>query len=115
MGGEVVVDYQIRFEKELSQFQNVWVAGYVDDVFAYVASERVRGEGGYEVDGSMLYYAQPGRWESGTENKIVDRVLQMTKQQRLADQPRSPQDSLASIEVPEGWTIQLVEIGRAHV
>ena len=108
MGGEVVVDYQIRFEKELSQFQNVWVAGYVDDVFAYVASERVRGEGGYEVDGSMLYYAQPGRWESGTENKIVDRVLQMTKQQRLADQPRSPKDSLASIEVPEGWTIQLV-------
>ncbi|MFM8400747.1 MAG: PVC-type heme-binding CxxCH protein, partial [Pirellula sp.] len=108
MGGEVVVDYQIRLEKELSQFENVWVAGYVDDVFAYVASERVRGEGGYEVDGSMLYYGQPGRWESGSEDKIVDRVLQMTKQQRLADEPRSPQDSLASIEVPEGYTIELV-------
>ncbi|MFM7516681.1 MAG: neutral/alkaline non-lysosomal ceramidase N-terminal domain-containing protein, partial [Pirellula sp.] len=108
MGGEVVVDYQIRLEKELSQFDNVWVAGYVDDVFAYVASERVRGEGGYEVDGSMLYYGQPGRWESGSEEKIVDRVLQMTKQQRLADEPRSPQDSLASIEVPEGYTIELV-------
>jgi len=108
MGGEVVVDYQIRFEKELSQFENVWVAGYVDDVFAYVASERVRGEGGYEVDGSMLYYGQPGRWESGTEEKIVDRVLQMTKQQRLADQPRSPEESLASMEVPEGYTIELV-------
>ena len=108
MGGEVVVDYQIRLEKELSQFNNVWVAGYVDDVFAYVASERVRGEGGYEVDGSMLYYGQPGRWESGSEDKIVDRVLQMTKQQRLADEPRSPQESLASIEVPEGYTIELV-------
>lgn len=108
MGGEVVVDYQIRLEKELSQFDNVWVAGYVDDVFAYVASERVRGEGGYEVDGSMLYYGQPGRWESGSEDKIVDRVLQMTKQQRLADEPRSPQESLASIEVPQGYTIELV-------
>lgn len=108
MGGEVVVDYQIRLEKELSQFENVWVAGYVDDVFAYVASERVRGEGGYEVDGSMLYYGQPGRWESETEEKIVDRVLQMTKQQRLADQPRSPEESLASMEVPEGYTIELV-------
>jgi putative membrane-bound dehydrogenase-like protein len=108
MGGEVVVDYQIRIEKELSQFDNVWVAGYVDDVFAYVASERVRGEGGYEVDGSMLYYGQPGRWESGTEEKIVDRVLQMTKQKHLADEPRSPQESLASIEVPEGYTIELV-------
>ncbi len=33
LGGEVVVDYQIRLERELSQFQNVWVAAYVDDVF----------------------------------------------------------------------------------
>jgi hypothetical protein len=108
MGGEVVVDYQIRLERELSQFANVWVAGYVDDVFAYVASERVRGEGGYEVDGSMLYYGQPGRWESLTEEKIVDRVLQMTRQKQLADMPRSPEDSLATIEVPNGWTIELV-------
>ncbi|MFN9714077.1 MAG: neutral/alkaline non-lysosomal ceramidase N-terminal domain-containing protein [Planctomycetota bacterium] len=108
MSGEVVVDYQIRFEKELSQFANVWVAGYVDDVFAYVASERVRGEGGYEVDGSMLYYLQPGRWSSGTEATIVDRVLQMTRQKRLADEPMSPQESLASIQVPEGFTIELM-------
>ena len=108
MGGEVVVDYQIRLEKELSQFQNVWVAAYVDDVFAYVASERVRFEGGYEVDGSMLYYGQPGPWDTGTENQIVDRVLQLTKQKLLADQPRSPKESLESIEVPEGWTIELV-------
>ncbi|MBM3966390.1 MAG: hypothetical protein FJ308_15190, partial [Planctomycetes bacterium] len=108
MGGEVVVDYQIRLERELSQFANVWVAGYVDDVFAYVASERVRGEGGYEVDGSMLYYGQPGRWESGTEEKIIDRVLRMTRQKQLADMPRSPEDSLATMEVPQGWTIELV-------
>ena len=108
MSGEVVVDYQIRLEKELSQFANVWVAAYVDDVFAYVASERIRGEGGYEVDGSMLYYLQPGRWSSGTEATIVDRVLQMTKQKRLADEPMSPQESLASIQVPEGFTIELM-------
>lgn len=108
MSGEVVVDYQIRFEKELSQFANVWVAAYVDDVFSYVASERVRGEGGYEVDGSMLYYLQPGRWSSGTEATIVDRVLQMTKQKRLADEPMSAQESLASIQVPEGFTVELV-------
>ncbi len=108
MSGEVVVDYQMRFERELSQFKNVWVAGYVDDVFAYVASERVRNEGGYEVDGSMLYYGQPGRWVSGTEDAIVDRVLQMTRQEHPADQPMTPEQSLASIEVPEGWTIELV-------
>ena len=97
MGGEVVVDYQIRLEKELSQFPNVWVAAYTDDVFAYIASERVRNEGGYEVDASMLYYNQPGRWVSGTEDLIVTRVLEMANSKRLLDQPLSSTDSLQSI------------------
>jgi putative membrane-bound dehydrogenase-like protein len=108
MGGEVVVDYQIRFERELSQFSQVWVAGYVDDVFAYVASERVRKEGGYESEGSMLYYQQPGRWVTGTEDTIVDRVLQLSKQMHPAEEPMSPEESLATIEVPEGWVIELM-------
>ncbi len=108
MGGEVVVDYQIRLEKELSQFSNVWVAAYTDDVFAYVASERVRKEGGYEVDASMLYYNQPGRWVSGTEDLIVARVLKMANSQRLWDQPLPPSDSLRSIQMPKGWTVELV-------
>ncbi len=73
LGGEVVVDYQLRLEKNL-QADKVWVAAYTDDVFAYVASERMRAEGGYEVDASMLYYNQPGRWQSGTEELIERRV-----------------------------------------
>ena len=108
MGGEVVVDYQIRLEKELSQFPNVWVAAYVDDVFAYVASERMRSEGGYEVDASMLYYNQPGRWVSGTEDVLVTRVLEMARQKRPAETPLSAKESLASIEMAKGWTIELV-------
>ena len=108
MGGEVVVDYQMRLEKELSQFPNVWVAAYTDDVFAYVASERVRKEGGYEVDASMLYYNQPGRWVSGTEDLIVARVLKMANSRRVWDQPLPPADSLRSIQMPKGWTVELV-------
>lgn len=47
--------------------KQTWVAAYTDDVFAYVASERMRAEGGYEVDSSMIYYLQPGRWQAGTQ------------------------------------------------
>ena len=108
MGGEVVVDYQIRLEKELSQFPSVWVAGYTDDVFAYIASERVRNEGGYEVDTSMLYYNQPGRWVSGTEDFIITRILEMANSKRLLDQPMSSADSLKSIQMPKGWNVELV-------
>lgn len=106
MGGEVVVDYQMRLERELNQYNNVWVSAYVDDVFAYVASERIRNEGGYEADTSMIYYNQPGRWVSGTEDKIVRSVLDLQRQSRSLDEPLGPQEALASIQVPQGWKIE---------
>jgi len=106
MGGEVVVDYQMRLERELNQYDNVWVTAYVDDVFAYVASERIRKEGGYEADTSMIYYNQPGRWVSGTEDKIVLSVLDLQRQSRSLDEPLGPNDALSTIQVPEGWKIE---------
>ena len=105
MGGEVVVDYQMRLERELNQYDNVWVSAYVDDVFAYVASERIRNEGGYEADTSMIYYNQPGRWVSGTEEKIVKSVLDLQRQSRSLDEPLGPKDALATIQVQQGWKI----------
>lgn len=106
LGGEVVVDYQIRLERELSQFTDVWVAAYVDDVFAYVASERLLKEGGYEVDSSMVYYNQPGPWVSGTEEKLVRVVLDLQTQTRNLDRPLTKSQALASIQVPEGFRIE---------
>lgn len=84
LGGEVVVDYQMKLEKLLPG-KSIWVAAYTDDVFAYVASERMRAEGGYEVDFSMIYYQQPGRWSSGTEELLLRRVREV-----LDDAPRNP-------------------------
>jgi len=108
MGGEVVVDYQMRLERELNQYDNVWVSAYVDDVFAYVASERIRNEGGYEADTSMIYYNQPGRWVSGTEDKIVLSVLDLQRQSRSLDEPLGPKEALATIQVPRGWKIEQI-------
>ncbi len=107
MGGEVVVDYQIRLEKNLSA-DNVWVAAYTDDVFAYVASERMRAEGGYEVDFSMLYYNQPGRWQSGTEELIERRVKEILKESDRLNKATDPSTALKSIRVPPGYTVDLI-------
>jgi putative membrane-bound dehydrogenase-like protein len=106
LGGEVVVDYQIRLERELSQFSDVWVAAYVDDVFAYVSSERLRREGGYEVDSSMIYYNQPGPWVSGTEEKLVKAVLDLQNQTRDLQRPLDKDQALRSIRVPEGFRVE---------
>src|SRR5262249_38432177 len=51
LGGEVVVDYSLRLKKELGP-ENTWVAGYANDVMAYIPSVRVLKEGGYEGGGA---------------------------------------------------------------
>jgi hypothetical protein len=77
LGGEVVVDYSRRLKKELKGRRAVWVAGYANDVMAYVASERVLKEGGYEADSSMIYYGLPSRWAPGVEDKVVAKAREL--------------------------------------
>lgn len=79
LGGEVVVDYTLRLKRELAGPRPVWVAGYANDVMAYIPSERVLKEGGYEADSSMIYYGQPGRWAPGLENRIVGKVHELAE------------------------------------
>jgi hypothetical protein len=79
LGGEVVVDYALRLKKELAGPRPVWVTAYANDVMAYLPSERVLREGGYEADSSMIYYGQPSRWAPGLEAKIVDKVHELVR------------------------------------
>lgn len=85
LGGEVVVDYALRLRRELAELQAsggpyVWTTAYANDVFGYVASERVRREGGYEVDRSGIYYNLPGPWAENTEEVLIGRVHQLVRQ-----------------------------------
>ncbi len=137
MGGEVCVDYAFRIKKELGKgnasqetsagdedkgvnkatdataahdggtADYVWVTAYANDVFGYVAPERMRAEGGYEVDFSMIFYNQPGRWSSGTEDLILRRVHEMSENTGKLG-PFSPEDSLGLLTVPDGFTVELV-------
>ncbi|MCC7424508.1 MAG: neutral/alkaline non-lysosomal ceramidase N-terminal domain-containing protein [Planctomycetaceae bacterium] len=73
LGGEVVVDYALRLKKELGA-ETTWVTGYANDVMAYIPSERVLKEGGYEGASSMIVYQQPSSWKTGLEDQIVKTV-----------------------------------------
>jgi hypothetical protein len=75
LGGEVVVDYSHRLKRELrAEGRAVWVTAYANDVMAYIPSERVLREGGYEGDTSMVGYGQPSKWAAGLEDKIVGKA-----------------------------------------
>lgn len=83
LGGEVVVDYALRLKSDLSPpksaGKNFWVAGYANDVMAYIPSRRVLTEGGYEGGGSMVYYGLPTIWGPEIEEIIVAEVMRQAK------------------------------------
>jgi putative membrane-bound dehydrogenase-like protein len=111
LGGEVVLDYQIRLKKELPAGRTLWVTGYANDVMAYIPSERVLMEGGYEGDTSMIPYGLPAKWKPGIEDAIVGKVKELAGDKGQippAAGPLTPQEELATFRVPKGFTVQLV-------
>jgi hypothetical protein len=78
LGGEVVVDYSLRIAKELGD-RPTWIAGYSNDVMAYIPSVRVLKEGGYEGASSMIYYGQPTIWAPPIEELIIGKVHELAK------------------------------------
>lgn len=107
LGGEVVSEYQPAIANRLGKAPT-WVAAYCDDVFAYVASERMRAEGGYEVDESMYFYMQPGRWQAGTQKVIESRIDELIHESQAEGQPLTAEQALKSIRVPEGFRVEMV-------
>ncbi|NDD40155.1 MAG: hypothetical protein EB082_17395, partial [Verrucomicrobia bacterium] len=80
LGGETVVDYSLRLKQELA-CPAVWVAGYSNDVMAYIPSLRIAKEGGYEGGGAMRFsVTHPGPWAESTEERIVSKVLELNRQ-----------------------------------
>lgn len=72
LGGEVLVNYALRLKDEVDR--NLFVAGYANDVMAYIPSEQVLDEGGYEGKTSMYIYGMPAVWAEGIEARILQAV-----------------------------------------
>ncbi len=93
LGGEVVVDYALRFKREFGE--GAWVAGYCNDVMAYIPSARVLaedkpprapGRSGYEGNTSMYVYGQPAhRWGDDVEDIIAGGVARVVRQVKAAE------------------------------
>ncbi len=76
LAGEVVVDYAVRLKRELD-WSRLWINAWANDMPGYIPSRRVLEEGGYEADFSQVYYEQPGRYDPGVEDKLVQAVREL--------------------------------------
>jgi len=123
LAGEVVVDYSLRLKADSRPCLRrgslpprkrgvtpaqagvtgpaVWVAGYCNDVFGYVPSERVLREGGYEARGAILYYgtiATP--FAPSVENLIVGKVHELVER---GNKPSSSPEGLVARTYNSGF------------
>jgi neutral ceramidase len=86
LGGEVVVDYSLKFKGEFGY--DTWVIGYANDVMAYIPSRRVLLEGGYEGQSSMMVYGMPAeRWADDVEDRVTAAVQRVVQAVRSAPRP----------------------------
>ena len=72
LGGEVVVEYALALKERYGS--KTWVAGYSHDVMAYIPSDRIWREGGYEGGTSMIYYGLPERWCATVEADVMKAI-----------------------------------------
>src|SRR5581483_5941730 len=77
ISGEVVVDYVTFLEQALGPNQ-LWVAGYCNDVFGYLPSARVLKEGGYETRG--LYSGGAGFFAPEAQDVVVESLRKLARQ-----------------------------------
>jgi len=78
LGGEVVVDYSLRTQREYPG-EPVIVAAYSNSVMGYIPSERVLAEGGYEAVDNLIYYGQPGPFAPGVETRVFEAIGRVMK------------------------------------
>ena len=81
MAGEVVVDYVLRLKRELKGEQ-VWVAGFSNDVLGYIPSERILREGGAEATTEAIYYNLPAPFALSVEETIIRKVHELVRRLR---------------------------------
>jgi putative membrane-bound dehydrogenase-like protein len=106
LGGEVVADYALRLKRELPD-SRLWITAYANDVLGYIASEKMRREGGYEYDRSGVYYNLPGPWGAGSEDLLIQRIHALLRRNG-PQPPLNPEDGLRSMRIPKGHQVQLV-------
>lgn len=78
LNGEVVIDYALRVKQEYPK-ENMWVAGYSNEVMCYIPSKRVLQEGGYEAVDNMIYYGMPGPFAESIEQRIFSAIHSVMK------------------------------------
>ncbi|MCA9077598.1 MAG: neutral/alkaline non-lysosomal ceramidase N-terminal domain-containing protein [Planctomycetaceae bacterium] len=79
VSGETVVDYARKPKVEFAG-PLVWVAGYCNDVFAYLPSYRVLLEGGYEGRTGIVHQLVPTPFATNVEDRVMGGIREVVRE-----------------------------------
>lgn len=82
LGGELLVNYSIKLKEVLGN--DIFVMGYSNDVMAYIPSEIVLKEGGYEGETSQMVYGMPSKWRTGIENQVLSELIRLARENKIS-------------------------------
>ena len=88
LGGELVVQYAIELKTMFGP--EIFVMGYANDETAYIPSETVLEEGGYEGESSQKVYGMPAKWETDIQKKILAELEKLGVRVGLKPLPTDP-------------------------
>ena len=83
LGGELVVQYALELKKLYGS--EIFVMGYSNDDMAYIPSETILKEGGYEGESSQRIYGLPSKWNSDIQQRILDGVAKLATEVGLKE------------------------------
>ncbi|HOW39232.1 MAG TPA: neutral/alkaline non-lysosomal ceramidase N-terminal domain-containing protein [Bacteroidales bacterium] len=82
-GGELVIQYSSDIKKIFGP--DVFIMGYVNDDMAYIPSETILKEGGYEGESSMRVYGLPASWAPGIEETIINEMKKLAAKAGISE------------------------------
>jgi hypothetical protein len=78
LGGEVVVENALQLKREFPK-ERMIVAGYSNDVMAYIPTAAMLREGGYEPVSSMRYYGYSSPFADDVEQRVMKDAVEVLR------------------------------------
>ena len=78
LGGESTVFYSLKLKEIYGD--EAFIMSYANDVMAYIPSEVIINEGGYEGDTSQRAFGLPAKWSKEIESLIIEGIKKMVIQ-----------------------------------
>jgi|GEM_PF-1336433 len=99
LGGEVSVEYALKVKELFGA--DAWITGYANDVMAYIPSDQIQEEGGYESAAFNIFGLPAQGWVPGVQQRVIETVQKLASEAGMPEKtPVAIADSEKPVDTP---------------